>query len=151
MVIQNSLESINKDNVKKSFLLFGMEYFTFFVFSCHKLRTEAYTRGMWKGSCFDQELTMMFHVGKRVVLTYLDKQSNQPQKENGNFELYFSKKPIPLSIQNIPQLNYQPHTIIEFIGKDSIQLSRFSTRWRLRPISFESGRTINQKRTHLLN
>ena len=123
----------------------------FFVFSCHKLITEADIRGMWKGSCNDQELTMIFDGGNMVVLKYLDKESNQPQKVSGSYELDFSKKPIPFSIQNIPQLNYQLHTIIEFVGKDSIRLSLFSTRWKLRPISFEPGRTINLKRTQLLN
>ena len=118
----------------------------FFVVSCNNLVTEANIQGSWKGNLNDHELSIVFKSDYTCVLKYFDEQSNELQTVNGNYELDFSKKPVLLSIRKIPQLNYQLHTIVEFIGNDSIRIATFSTKWRLRPISFKTGETINLKR-----
>ena len=41
---------------------------------------------------------------------------------NGNFEIDFSKTPIPLSIKNISNLDYTIHTIIEFKNENELKL-----------------------------
>ena len=118
----------------------------FFVVACNNIITDANIYGIWKGSYNDHELSFVFKSENTFIFKYFDKQSNKLHTINGSYELDFSKKPVPLSIRNIPQLNYQLHTIIEFIGDDSIRIALFSSKWRLRPISFETGQTINLKR-----
>ena len=118
----------------------------FFVVSCNNLATEANIHGNWIGNLNDHELSILFKSDYTCVLKYFDEQSNELQTVSGNYELDFSKKPVPLSIRKIPQLSYQLHTIVEFIDNDSIRIAPFSTKWRLRPISFEPGTTINLKR-----
>ena len=117
-----------------------------FVVSCNNLTTDANIYGNWKGSYNDHEMSLVLKSDNTCLLKYFDKQSNKLQTISGSYELDFSKKPIPLSIRNIPQLSYQLHTIVEFISNDSIRIALFSTKWRLRPISFETGKTINLKR-----
>ena len=118
----------------------------FFAVSCNRLSTEANIYGNWKGSYNNHEMSLVFKSDNTCLLKYFDKQSNKLQTISGSYELDFSKKPLPLSIRKIPQLSYQLHTIVEFIGNDSIRIALFSTKWRLRPISFEPGKTINLKR-----
>jgi hypothetical protein len=79
-------------------------------------------------------------------LKYYNDQSNNLVTLNGNFEFDLTKRPIPLSIRNIPQLNHPLHTIIDFVDEDSIRMASFSSKWRLRPISFIDENTINLKR-----
>ena len=117
-----------------------------FVVSCNNLYTASNIHGNWKGSYYGHELSFVFKRDSTCVVTYFEKQLNKFETINGNYELDFSKTPIPLSIRNIPQLNHPLHTIIEFICDDSIRIADFSPKWRLRPISFVAGKVINLKR-----
>jgi hypothetical protein len=114
-----------------------------FVVSCNDVNTNANIHGNWKGIYNDHKLSFVFKSDNTCVFNFFDKQSNAFITINGNYELDFSKKPIPLSIRKIPQMNNPLFTIIEFINVDSIRIAEFSTKWRLRPISFENGKTIN--------
>lgn len=118
------------------------------VFSCNNnLNTDAHIHGSWKGRYNDYEVSVVFNTDNTCAFKFIDKRSNNVEIINGYYELDFSKKPIPLSIRNIPQLNHPLHTIIEIIAEDSIRIAGFSPKWRLRPISFEAGKTINLYRT----
>ena len=117
-----------------------------FVVACNNLNTASNIYGNWKGSYNDHELSFVFKRDSTCVITYFDKQSNKFETINGNYELNFSKTPIPLSIRNIPQLNHPLHTIIEFICDDAIRIADFAPKWRLRPISFVPGKVINLER-----
>ena len=119
------------------------------LLSCNSLRTDADIFGNWEGNYNDHELLFAFKTDNTCVLIYFDKQVNKFETISGSFELDFSKKPIALSIRDISQLNHPLYTIIEFITKDSIRISEFSPKWRLRPISFETGKTINLKRIQI--
>ena len=114
--------------------------------SCSNLKNETSIYGNWQGTYQNKEISFVFNTDKTCLLKFVDKQSNIIDTYDGVYELDFSKKPIPLSIRNIPQLNNPLHTIIEFIGNDSIKIAEFSPRWRLRPISFEKGKVMNLKR-----
>ena len=113
------------------------------VVSCNNLNTDANIYGNWKGIYNDHELSFVFKSDNTCVFNFFDKQSNMFKTINGIYELDFSKNPIPLSIRKIPQLNNPLFTIIEFIRDDSIRIAEFTPKWRLRPISFVNGKTIN--------
>jgi hypothetical protein len=110
------------------------------------LITDSKFYGSWAGVYNDHEVLFIINNDNSCVLKYYNEQSSNLETINGNFELDISKKPIPFSIRNIPQLNHQLHTIIGFIDDDSIRIAEFSSKWRLRPISFNSENTIYLKR-----
>lgn len=116
------------------------------LISCINSNTYTNITGNWKGSYNDQELLLTFDNDNKCILKYFNDQSNYFETITGNYTLDFTKKPIPLSITNIPQLNHSMYTIVEFICEDSIRIAKFSPKWRLRPISFKTGKTINLKR-----
>lgn len=120
--------------------------FCLLLVSCTNLNKEASIYGHWQGTYGDKELSFVFNSDKTCVLKFVNKTSNTTDTINGTYELDFSKKPIPLTIKNIPQLSHRLHTILAFIGYDSVRIASFSPKWRLRPISFETGKTINLKR-----
>lgn len=102
--------------------------------------------GSWKGNHGGKELLFEFSNDGTCVLSFKEKNSGSIEMVEGNFETDFSKKPILLSIKNIPQLNHPLYTIVEFKGNDSIRLADFSPRWRLCPLSFGRNTSMNLKR-----
>jgi len=65
---------------------------------------------------------------------------------NGVFTLDYTKKPIPLSITKIKELNYPIHTIIRFNNYNTLDIMAFSKKQRLRPLYFDSNSLIKLKR-----
>ena len=116
------------------------------IVSCGKIPCQEDIYGVWKGEFQDKELLFKFESDQTCVLSFMNKESGSVEILNGNFEIDLSKKPISLSIKNIPQLNHPLYTIVEFIGSESIRLESFSPRWRLRPISFNRSTSINLER-----
>jgi len=119
---------------------------TIIVVSCGKVPTQNDIYGIWKGEDFDKEFMFEFVSDGTCVINIKNSVSDSIEILNGNFTIDFSKKPIPLSIRNIPQLNHPLHTIVEFLGSDSIRLGNFAPRWRIRNISFEQNKIIILKR-----
>ena len=129
-----------------------LNFYVLFLFSvliissCDDLPNKPSIYGVWEGGFRGKELMFEFTSDQTCVLSFKDKASSTVEILSGNFEMNFLKRPILLSVRNIPQLNHPLHTIIEFIGNDSIRLAKFSLRWRLRPISFDSYTSLNLKR-----
>lgn len=102
--------------------------------------------GVWEGEHHEMELLFTFNADGTCLLSFKDSISGETTELSGNFELDFSKDPIPLSIRNIPQLNYALYTIIEFTNNESLVMADFAPRWRFRPISFNYDTSINLRR-----
>jgi hypothetical protein len=102
--------------------------------------------GSWKGEHQGFVINFIFNQDGTCLLIFKDPASGSTEKLDGKYQTDFSKKPIPLTIRNIPQLNYSLHTIFEFTSNDSIRIANFSTQWRLRPISFDRSKSIKLKR-----
>jgi len=122
---------------------------TIIVISCGKVPTQNDIYGVWKSEHFDKEFMFEFNSDGTCVINIKNTVSDSIEILNGNFTIDFSKKPIPLSIRNIPQLNHPLHAIVEFLGGDSIRLGNFAPRWRVRNISFEQNKSIILKRNKL--
>ncbi len=98
--------------------------------------------GTWEGASKEMSsVVVSFGADGRWRLEYVDQQE-EVHILTGDFEVNFSKVPVPLTIRNIPQLPHPLHTIIQFRGADSLLMGSFSPRWRLRPISFDPATQI---------
>lgn len=102
--------------------------------------------GVWEGVYQGDELSFTFNTDGTCLLSFNDNVTGETEEIRGTFELNLSKNPIPLSINNIPQITNGLYTIIEFTDEDSLKIADFSPRWRLRPLSFESGTYMRLKR-----
>ena len=102
--------------------------------------------GSWKGEHQGVKINFIFNQDGTCRLIFKNHAAGSTEKLNGRYQIDFSKKPIPLTIRNIPQLNFSLHTIVEFTSNDSIRITNFSTQWRLRPISFDPAKNIKLKK-----
>lgn len=113
-----------------------------FTISCNNLNINSTIYGTWEGNYNNHQFLIIFNNDQTCMLEYLDINSNKIETVTGKYELDFSKTPIPLSIRNISKINYPLHTIIKIINKDSIMMAEFSTKSKLRPITFQTEKII---------
>ena len=69
----------------------------------------------------------------------------------GIYDLDTQKKPMPLSIRSITNLNHSLHTIIRYIDENTIDIMQFSSTQRLRPVFFSEENKIRLKKIKLNN
>lgn len=102
--------------------------------------------GVWEGQHDELELLFAFNTDGTCSLRFENITSGEVNEYTGNFEVNFSKEPIPLSIRNIPRLNHALHTIIEFKDDESLVMADFAPLWRLRLISLNYDTSMNLRR-----
>ena len=125
-----------------------MGLFLFLYFLTRINSSKEYIYGTWEGDINGKEVIFIFNVDSKCILNFKDCSSGEIEILSGNFKIDFSKKPVTLTIRNIPQLSHPLYTIVEFPNDDSIKVARFSARWRLRPISFNNNTTYYLKQNN---
>jgi hypothetical protein len=140
-------------NVKISFnnTTFLLVLIMFAFNSCQEKFDYRIIQGKWVGANSTDSVSFYFFENGNCLLELANDSSNSRITLNGNYEIDPSKKPIPISIKNIQQLSHPLHTIIEFVSSDSINLAKFSPRWRLRPISFDKKTMMSLKRVSIVD
>lgn len=103
-------------------------------------------QGKWTAEHPTKKIEFNFNKDGTCELNFIDKESGETFLLSGRFELDFSKKPIAMSIKKIPQLSYSLYTIIEFINSNTIIMEFFDSKWRLRPVAFNSRTSMILKR-----
>ena len=106
--------------------------------------------GVWKGSAWGDFLKIEFKNNKKCNIEVHNK-SGEILVLKGTYELDFNKKPIPLSIRNVSNLNHPLHTIIRFVDDDTVEMMKFSFSQRFRPIFFSDEKKIRLKRNKIDN
>jgi len=110
------------------------------LLSCQQENPNERILGTWGGIYNDLHFKFVFRADRTCSLEFPD-MHNQSKVilVEGEYELNGSKQPIPLSIRKIRQLDHSLHSIIQFGDNDNIYVSFFSRRWRLRPLTLQSG------------
>lgn len=111
-------------------------------FSCNGIDDIA-LHGEWIGEYSDSEVYIRFEKNQNFYMTLKDSALGQIETISGKYRFDNTKRPIPITIYNISQLNHPLHAILEMVDEDSIRISIFSNRQRLRPICFSAESTIN--------
>lgn len=131
----------------KSYYNFILISFCIFLNGCIKDNTVPNIHGNWKGFYNNQDILFIFEEDKSCEFRFYDDHLNKLIILKGEFEIDYSKRPIPLSIRHIKQVEHSLHTIIKFIDTDSIIISEFSKRSKLRPITFSEEKQLILTRT----
>lgn len=101
--------------------------------------------GVWEGFDPDNGVRFEFQRNGRCELA-LPESFGEPSRLTGDYWVDYSKRPIPLTVRNLPQLGHPLHTIVEFRSKDEIWVGDFAPRWRLRPLSIKKDTVLRLKR-----
>lgn len=119
----------------------------FFFAACANPFNETKLYGIWEGYNANTKLVIKFNNDGTCEIRSGGVSDTSLKKITGKYQVEFSKKPIPLSITDMPQINHPLHTIIEFQDDNLIKIGEFAPRWRLRPISFTKNSEILLKRS----
>ena len=131
--------------IKKFISIFhiGKQYITlvivFFFINCTDYYSQEDLIGTWNGKYFDQDITITFNENF-FDMTIGNAELNDNQNFKGIYLVNFNKKPIPLSLKEISNLNHSLYTIIFFKNNDEIVISEFAPKWRIRNISFDDSK-----------
>ena len=104
--------------------------------------------GSWKGQYSNKEVFMKFSNDGTCLLLIKEIGSEITETIEGDFTIDISKDPMPLSISNISQLNHPLHTIVSFLGADSLMIGTFAPSWKVRGISFNNSQNFTLTRTN---
>ena len=103
--------------------------------------------GDWRGDFKGYELFFEFKSNHRFKLIFKDKVLKTSNVIKGNFYADYSKKPISLSLKNLPNTSHPLHTIIKFKGNNLLTIEKFSTKEKFRPMIFSYEENMKLKRS----
>ena len=130
----------------KKYILFIYLIFSiiliFIIYNSNQRVNENKLYGKWVGEQNNKMISLTFNKDQTCEFII----HSDSVKIKGNFEIDLSKYPIPLSIKNIPNLDYALHTIISFKNNNELRIGDFGKRWRLRPIAFNYNKNLILKK-----
>jgi hypothetical protein len=100
--------------------------------------------GNWYFSDSTNRIDFKFFLNEKCQIIFFS--ANDTMKIEGKVEMDFTKSPVTISISKIPGLNFSLHSIIAKKSVNSIIISNFSKKWRLRPINFSEYDLITLKK-----
>jgi hypothetical protein len=103
--------------------------------------------GVWAGEHDGRSLRFEFRPDYGCILHFTDVTTGDVVSLKGRYELDLTKRPVPLTIRGMAQLDHPLHTIVAFTDPDTIVMGKFSKRWRLRPVAFQEGAAISLVRS----
>ena len=101
--------------------------------------------GNWKGKFFDNSAHFTFNHDSTCTIKVFSNNRSKPFEINGLFNVNFYKDPSTINITNIKEQDYNLYSILE-LDNNLLTIAYFSTKWKLRPISFHPQKTMFLKR-----
>ena len=98
--------------------------------------------GQWIGKHKNYEIILVIKKGNKCSLELRIASSDKLEKFNGNCSIDITKKPYSFIMNNITELNTPLYSLVALRDNDIIQMSEFSTKWRLRPVTLSNENSI---------
>jgi len=135
-----------KKNISLIYIFFISLFLFVVVFISREQTNQNIIYGDWVGQIGNNNISLTFNKDKTCEFFIYNVIHQDSIKIKGDFEIDFSKSPIPLSIKNISNLDHPLHTILSFKNNNELRLGDFGKRWRLRPIAFNYNKNIMLKK-----
>ena len=98
--------------------------------------------GQWIGKHKNYEIILAIKKDNKCSLEFSISSSNEVEKFNGDCSIDNSKKPYSFIMTNIIELNTSLYSLVALRNNNIIHMSEFSTKWKLRPVTFTLENTI---------
>ena len=96
--------------------------------------------GSWVGNLDDKELKIDFDQHSNIKINYFNADSNYTIY--GKYEINFLKKPMPLKLYDIDELDNSFYSSVMFLSSKELFLSKFSSSWKTRPLMLDNQNSI---------
>ena len=98
--------------------------------------------GEWRGSFKRSTIVLQISSDGTCILRVGNNLDNEIDQFTGTCKIDRSKRPYGFSINNIDETTYPLHSLMLPLNKHTIQMTEFSSKWRLRALSFNPDNTI---------
>ena len=98
--------------------------------------------GEWRGSFKQSTILLRISSGGKCILRVGKELGDEMDQFTGTCRINGSKRPYELSINNIDETLYPLHSLMLPLNKQSIQMTEFSSKWRVRALNFNTDNTI---------
>ena len=98
--------------------------------------------GEWRGSFKRSTIVLRIKPDGKCILRVGDDVSGEIEQFTGTCRIDGSKRPYGFSITNIDETLYPLHSLMLPLNSETIQMTEFSSKWRLRALSFNQDNTI---------
>ena len=101
-------------------------------------------QGQWAGDFKDSSILLKIYANNSCTLELYD--FDTVNKYNGVCKLENKKIPSSLSITSISEADHPLHTLLLPVDSNTIKITTFSTKWRLRQLTFNNDNSIVLKK-----
>lgn len=98
--------------------------------------------GEWRGSFNRSTIELRISPSGKCILRVGNDLDDEIVQFTGTCRIDGSKRPYEFSINNIDETLYPLHSLMLPLNKQTIQMTEFSSKWRLRALSFNTDNTI---------
>jgi hypothetical protein len=98
--------------------------------------------GEWVELINDNEFTFYFMEENRLEIVINSNDGESYITHKGNYFIDNKKLPNTIDLRNISNYTGPLFGILKIIDSNTIQISKFSNKWRLRPLSFDKNTTL---------
>ena len=102
--------------------------------------------GKWMGVYKNSNVILEMKKNNSCSLEFSDVKSGEIEKFSGDCNIDYEKSPYSLIMTNIIELNTSLYSLIMQINYNTIHISEFSNRWKLRPVMLTKENTIILRR-----
>lgn len=98
--------------------------------------------GEWSGSFKRSVIVLRISSDGKCILRVEDDLNEEIEQFTGTCRIDGSKRPYGFSIKNIDETLYPLHSLMLPLNNQTIQMTEFSSKWRLRALSFNRDNTM---------
>ena len=98
--------------------------------------------GEWVELENNNKFTFYFMGGNRFKIIINNNDGERYSTHKGNYFIDNKKLPNTIDLRNISNYTGPLFGILKIIDSNTIQISKFSNKWRLRPLSFDKNTTL---------
>ncbi len=98
--------------------------------------------GEWVELENNNKFTFYFMGGNRFEIIINNNDGKRYSTHKGNYFIDNKKLPNTIDLRNISNYTGPLFGILKIIDSNTIQISKFSNKWRLRPLSFDKNTTL---------
>ena len=109
-------------------------------------KTFEFPIGKWKAVYKNQNIELILKKNRDCELKIISNTNDKIEKYKGRCNFDFKKKPNTFIMSKIANFSSSLYSIVNIKNNNLIYMSELSTRWRLRPISFEKDNLIKLKK-----
>lgn len=102
--------------------------------------------GKWISYFENIKITIDLRNTNKCTIELVDLKTVKKEKFNGNCEIDTTKIPNSFIVNNIAEIDNTLYSIFRLINNKKIQMSKFSSNWKLRPVAFTKKHTLTFKK-----